>query len=257
MIERNPVAFLSYVRSDDAHDRGRISELRELLEGEVRMQTGHAFPIFQDRNDIAWGDEWMSRIKGAINSISFLIPVLTPSFFKSKMCREEFDAFLLRERELGIPRLILPIYYVTSDEIEAPSHMIDDMSNVLRSRNWADWRELRFSPLDLPVTRVEIAKLAQTIKQAMTSLQIEIEASEANLQRKSQQIIRTALVTQETHSTSVASQPELNTIPVARSKRRSKRSLTLAQRAPYYIYTSRYDEEIRPNTLGSGLIARI
>jgi cobaltochelatase CobT len=50
-----PSAFMSYVRSDDDHDGGRITKFRERLEGEVRMQAGKAFPIFQDRNDIAWG----------------------------------------------------------------------------------------------------------------------------------------------------------------------------------------------------------
>ena len=38
--ERQPIAFLSYVRSDDDHDGGRITAFRKRLEGEVRMQTG-------------------------------------------------------------------------------------------------------------------------------------------------------------------------------------------------------------------------
>lgn len=49
------IIALSYVRDDDAHDLGRISDLRTRLEGEVRIQTGGAFPIFQDRNDTNWG----------------------------------------------------------------------------------------------------------------------------------------------------------------------------------------------------------
>ncbi|WP_172900054.1 hypothetical protein [Bradyrhizobium erythrophlei] len=55
MAERQLIAFLSYVRSDDDHDGGRITAFRKRLEGEVRMQTGQAFEIFQDRNDISWG----------------------------------------------------------------------------------------------------------------------------------------------------------------------------------------------------------
>jgi hypothetical protein len=57
MTKNDPVAFLSYVRSDDDHDGGRITELRQRLEGEVRMQTGLPFHIFQDRNDIRWGHQ--------------------------------------------------------------------------------------------------------------------------------------------------------------------------------------------------------
>ena len=40
MTIREPVAFLSYVRSDDEHDWGRITKLRQRLEGEVKIQTG-------------------------------------------------------------------------------------------------------------------------------------------------------------------------------------------------------------------------
>ena len=101
MVEREPVAFLSYVRSDDAHDFGRISELRRSLEGEVKIQTGHAFHIFQDRNDISWGEQWKERIESALRGVTFLIQIVTPSYFQSLACRSEFHTFLIRERELG------------------------------------------------------------------------------------------------------------------------------------------------------------
>ena len=54
-MSNNPIAFMSYVRMDDAHENGRLSQFRERLSGEVRMQCGEEFEIFQDRNDIAWG----------------------------------------------------------------------------------------------------------------------------------------------------------------------------------------------------------
>jgi hypothetical protein len=79
-----PSAFMSYVRSDDDHDGGRITKFRERLEGEVRMQTGKAFPIFQDRNDIARGQQWKSVINNALSSVRFLIPIVTPSFFRER-----------------------------------------------------------------------------------------------------------------------------------------------------------------------------
>jgi hypothetical protein len=77
--EPSAFAFMSYVRSDDDHDGGRITNFRERLEGEVRMQTGKSFPIFQDRNDIAWGQQWKSVIDDALGSVRFLIPIVTPS----------------------------------------------------------------------------------------------------------------------------------------------------------------------------------
>jgi cobaltochelatase CobT len=78
MAIRAPIAFLSYVRSDDQHDGGRITRFRERLEGEVKMQTGRPFAIFQDRNDIQWGQEWEERIAQSLADVTFLIPIVTP-----------------------------------------------------------------------------------------------------------------------------------------------------------------------------------
>jgi hypothetical protein len=58
MARRQPVAFLSYVHSDDKY--GRLTEFRQYLSDEVRMQIGEEFPIFQDR-DIQWEQNWQER----------------------------------------------------------------------------------------------------------------------------------------------------------------------------------------------------
>jgi len=250
MQNRDPLAFLSYVRDDDAHDLGRISDLRRRLEGEVKIQTGRPFPIFQDRNDINWGERWRERIKEAIDSISFLIPIITPSYFRSHMCREEFDAFLLRERALGLPRLILPISYVSTDEIEDAATHPDDMAAVLRERNWSDWRELRFPPLNRPIIREQIAKLAKTIKETMVELRAELDAAtQSRLQLA--QAVRPPLAPVEI----AASQPFIAAnplaIPVARDEKASVSSLKRAQKQPYYAYTTTFDEVIRPGQLMS------
>src|ERR1700719_1589684 len=100
-MDAQPAAFLSYVRFDDQHDAGQLTRFRELLSTEVRAQTGQDFPIFQDRNDIAWGDNWKARIDEALAGVTLLIAVITPSFFRSPACRTEVVRFLERERALG------------------------------------------------------------------------------------------------------------------------------------------------------------
>ena len=80
------MAFMSYVRSDDQHDDGRLTQLRERLSAEVRMQTGEEFPIFQDRDDIQWGQSWRLRIEESVDEVTFFIPIITPSFFRSEGC---------------------------------------------------------------------------------------------------------------------------------------------------------------------------
>src|SRR5258708_1789312 len=107
-MPRTPAAFLSYVQQNDKHDRGRLTEFRERLESEVQMHTGEAFPIFQDRNDIQWGQQWKERIKEGIDASTFLIAIVTPGYLKSPPCRDEFDLFLKRDKKLTRPQLTPP-----------------------------------------------------------------------------------------------------------------------------------------------------
>jgi hypothetical protein len=163
MSIRQPMAFLSYVRSDDDHDHGRITTLRQRLEGEVKVQTGRAFPIFQDRNDIAWGQQWAEAIRNSLAGVTFLIPILTPSFFESPACRSELETFLLNEATLGTNRLILPLYYVTCDQLESEWTGDDPAVSELRKRNWTDWRKFRFTASQDVEMAAAVADLASSI----------------------------------------------------------------------------------------------
>src|SRR5262249_16154095 len=111
-MSTDPVGFMSYVRFDDQHESGRLTDFCARLSGEVRLQTGEKFHIFQNRNDIAWGEEWQHRINEPLDAVTFLIPILTPGYFKSPPCRVEFERFLERAKKLRRSDLILPVYYV-------------------------------------------------------------------------------------------------------------------------------------------------
>jgi hypothetical protein len=104
---------MSYARFDDQHDGGQLSEFREWLGAEVGAQTGQEFAIFQDRNDIAWGQNWQQRIDEALDEVTLLLVIITPSLFGSPPCRAEVARFLDRERVLGRGDLILPVYYIS------------------------------------------------------------------------------------------------------------------------------------------------
>jgi TIR domain-containing protein len=99
-VSLHPAAFLSYAHLDDPHEGGRPTELRRRLSGEVSIQTGEEFDIFQDRNDIEWGEQWQQRIENSLDCTTLLIPILTPGFFKSPYCRSEFKRFLDRKQQL-------------------------------------------------------------------------------------------------------------------------------------------------------------
>jgi len=159
-----PAAFMSYARFDDQHDDGQLTAFRERLAAEVRVQTGEEFPIFQDR-DIAWGQNWQQRIDQALDTVTLLLVIITPGFFRSPHCRAETEKFLDRERQLGRDDLILPVYYVSTPEIDDPGRRdADPLAATLAARQHADWRELRFEPVTSPVARKAVAHLATRMR---------------------------------------------------------------------------------------------
>src|ERR1700761_8124753 len=148
------MAFFSYAQADDRHDGGRLTDFRALLSAEVEVQTGIKFPIFQDIQDVTWGEDWDHRIKNSLEEALFLIPVLTPSFFRSDYCRDEVARFLVRERTLHRKDLILPVYYVSTPYQDEPEVRDGDpIAAELYRRQRADWRELRFEAAASTVTR--------------------------------------------------------------------------------------------------------
>jgi CRP-like cAMP-binding protein len=156
-----PAAFMSYARFDDQHDDGQITAFRERLAAEIRVQTGEEFAIFQDRTDIAWGQNWQRRIVQALDAVTLLLVIITPGFFRSANCRDEAEKFLDRERRLGRDDLILPVYYISTPQIYDPGRRAaDPLAAALAARQYADWRELRFEPAASPAARKAIAELA-------------------------------------------------------------------------------------------------
>ena len=130
-----PAAFMSYARFDDQHDDGQLTAFRERLAAEVRVQTGEEFLIFQDRADIAWGQNWQQRIGQALDTVTLLLVIITPGFFRSPHCRAETEQFLDRERRLGRDDLILPVYYVSTPEIDDPGRRdADPLAATLAGR---------------------------------------------------------------------------------------------------------------------------
>ena len=173
-MSRTALAFMSYVNEDDRHDNGWMTQFRERLSGEVRMHTGEPFDIFQDRKDIAWGQQWQERINQSLDAVTFLIPILTPAFFKSATCRDELERFLKREETLGRSDLILPVYYVNCPVLsDKAKREQDELAQVVAARQYADWRELRFEDFTSSQLRKALAKMAQQIMEALERSQAE------------------------------------------------------------------------------------
>lgn len=168
MDAMEPAAFLSYVRADDDDVKGAIRGICERLGAELRAQTGRYYHIFVDRTDIGWGENWRSRINESLDMATLLIPILTPSYFISTACREELTRFLERERQLDRRDLILSIYYIVAPQMEDEElRAADPLAQELATRQYVDWRSLRFASLDSVVVRKTIEDLARRMQKAL------------------------------------------------------------------------------------------
>jgi len=215
------------------------------------MHTGKPFKVFQDRNDLEWGQNWQDRIESSLEEVTFLIPVITPSFFNSPACQKELDLFIGRESSLGTNQLILPIYYLESDLIEEYSENIN--AKVLRSRQYSDWRHLRFLPFDHQDVAAQFAALAADIKKRSRTLADIIHASSPRVptseKEKSEQIIenvRDRLVAGDSLEEvgDVSFELLLEHDKLAPARKTTKRKRPSTKRKPYRIYTTEFDEVV-------------
>ena len=166
------LAFLSYTRGDDAFYGRYISSFRKILENGVHVVTGErTFQIFQDIEGIVIGENWRKKLAEVINRSSFLIPMMSPLFFSSGVCREEVKQFFERERVLGRRDLVLPIYFSVSPKLEKEEEKAKDpLVMELAERQRVDWRKLALVPLTRPSAKKAILRLAGEIADAMARL---------------------------------------------------------------------------------------
>lgn len=162
---------MSYAHADD--DDGRISAFRNRLSAQTRKVIGEEFPIFQDHEDITWGEDWEARIDESLAEVTFFIPIITPSFFKSQYCRDELTRFLEREEKMGL-KLILPVYYIETPLIENVSaRSADELAQKISSRQYADCRDFFIEDLDSPTIRRLILKMSTQIRDVLEGLSTE------------------------------------------------------------------------------------
>jgi parallel beta-helix repeat protein len=142
-----PAAFMSYARFDDQHDDGQLTAFRERLAAEVRMQTGEKFLIFQDRTDIAWGENWQQRINQALDTVTLILEdnditanaypgvgIRTggnPTLRRNRINRNEYQAIWVHEGGKGV----VEDNDLTDNKRGAWDIAADSEGNVTRARN--------------------------------------------------------------------------------------------------------------------------
>lgn len=160
-----PKAMMSFSRTDDTYEQGRLTQLRDALSAALRFQTGEDFLIFQPHQDIQWGQRPQDRIRAALEHVYLFIVVITPGYFTDSRCRDELMLFLERERRLGGDDLILPIRYLPTPRLENPG--ADVLAQALVGREMADWTALRRMRLDTPEVQSAIEQMATHVTAAL------------------------------------------------------------------------------------------
>jgi hypothetical protein len=164
-----PVGFLSYSHIDDQLMDGLITRFRERLIRTIRLRTGEDdLELFQDSAHIELGEQWKETIHSQLESVTFLLPILTPRFFKRKECREELSLFVERERRLGRHDLILPVYLIGYAPLDDETERLnDELAAEMARRHWFDWRQLRHVSSKSPLLHRAYEELADGVLVAL------------------------------------------------------------------------------------------
>jgi len=136
--------FWSYAHFDNERDRETLVRLCQRLIGEVRAHSGRNFDIFIDQIGLHIGQQWEDEVEAALERADVLIPIVTPSYFASERCRQEYNFFKARELDFGRNDLIAPIYYISCPEFESKTDEgLSSWAVDLRSRQYGKFCFLR------------------------------------------------------------------------------------------------------------------
>jgi len=163
-MNTSPAVFFSYTRADDKREGGKLSQTRKALEEELCVLSGDDWTVFQDIEHIEIGEQWKKRLAEGVSGSTFFLPILTPTYLKRPVCRDELTQFLDRERELGRDDLVFSVLYVDTPLLN-DKHLreSDQLAVALTARKWDDWRELRDYQVKTTKVRRKIRGLAKAI----------------------------------------------------------------------------------------------
>ncbi|HEX9335625.1 MAG TPA: toll/interleukin-1 receptor domain-containing protein [Pseudonocardiaceae bacterium] len=136
------VGFFSYAHADNACEQNRILRLAELVRDEYSLTTGQDLTLLTDRTDARWAGEWRDRIRAGLDTATFLIPVITPRYFREPQCRQELLDFTGSARRSGAAELVLPIVYTHTRELADPTDQ-DEAVGLVRRMRCEKWHDLR------------------------------------------------------------------------------------------------------------------
>ncbi|MGA9674078.1 MAG: TIR domain-containing protein [Mycobacterium sp.] len=160
-------AFWSYAHSDDDGTNGKIRRLKEGVDHAFKRYSGDPLASFFDRsgdNRLVWGDEWRSKISSTIWGTTFFIPVISPSYLKSSMCRDEFNEFWEKaEKSDDLQELLLPILWAPVHPATKEENQVWD---IVKGRQYLDWTQVRKLGEDSPEYERLVDEMGERLAEA-------------------------------------------------------------------------------------------
>lgn len=112
--------FISYSHSNGEEARWLVDEL---------LKRRQDLRLFMDRLQLDPGTSWQQRIFESLDHCAKVVALLSPAYINSKVCLEEFNIALYRQREASAT-ILIPIYLYSAD---LPTYM--------KVTNYVDCRE--------------------------------------------------------------------------------------------------------------------
>lgn len=163
--------FFSYRQLDNKNDQNYLTRLRQNLEQEIGTLIGRPMTVWQDVDEIEWGQHWKAEIGKGLAEAAFFIPVITPGYLQSEECRREFMAFLEYEKRRSRNDLILPLIYVRPDEFDDPeAKSKDKVLQTIVERQYANWEPLRHVGDERIEYRQQLTSLGKRVRALLKSI---------------------------------------------------------------------------------------
>jgi|HubBroStandDraft_1064217.scaffolds.fasta_scaffold02247_4 hypothetical protein len=141
-VGTRPAVYVSYAYPDNKDLF--VNRLADRLGQELQVQLGEPIRVIWDMGRSRPDAKWSEGAEKWLQVASFLVPVLSPSYFKSESCRKEFEVFVEREQRAG-HTLIFPVRLVATGESEdSAAQKYPTWVQGLRRHNYFDLRPYRF-----------------------------------------------------------------------------------------------------------------
>jgi hypothetical protein len=104
--------FVSYRHVSDESDEKWVTQFCRGLETMIDDLLEEKIKVWRDNEKIRAGDEWRPEIDKALESAAIFLAIISQSYFRSEVCRQEMDRFLglYKQANGATPRLIFPIF---------------------------------------------------------------------------------------------------------------------------------------------------